>query len=104
LSSIIAAFAQWTRAKSFDTFGVFGPWIVTGLDPLAPRVRTVVAGKERRNYPVADMFFPPLDIVSRISHDMTLEPGDIIACGTSIGAGAMQDGDSVEIAIDGIGY
>lgn len=97
------AFPQWTRAKSFDSFGVFGPWIVTGIDPLPLRVRAVVAGKERQNYPVADMFFPPLDIVSRISHDMTLEPGDVIACGTSIGAGEMQDGDSVEIAIDGVG-
>jgi len=97
------AFPQWTRAKSFDTFGVFGPWIVTGLDPLQLRVRAIVAGKERQNYPVADMFFPPYELVSCLSRDMTLEPGDVIACGTSVGAGEMQDGDSVDIAIDGIG-
>lgn len=97
------SFPQWTRAKSFDTFGVFGPVVVTGLDPMALRVRAVVAGVERQNYPVADMFFPPYEIVSRLSQDMTLEPGDIIACGTSVGAGEMQDGDSVAIAIDGIG-
>jgi len=97
------SFPQWTRAKGFDTFGVFGPWIVTGLDPMQLRVRAVVAGVERQNYPVADMFFPPYEIVSRISQDMTLEPGDVIACGTSVGAGEMQDGDSVAIAIEGIG-
>jgi 2-keto-4-pentenoate hydratase/2-oxohepta-3-ene-1,7-dioic acid hydratase in catechol pathway len=97
------AFAQWTRAKSFDGFGIFGPWIATGLDPTVLRVRAVVEGQERQNYPVADMFFPPYEIVSRISRDMTLEPGDVIACGTSVGAGEMRDGDSVEIAIDGIG-
>ena len=97
------AFPQWTRAKSFDGFGIFGPWIVTGLDPLNLRVRATVAGIERQNYPVADMFFPPFEIVSRISHDMTLEPGDVIACGTSVGAGEMRDGESVEVAIDGIG-
>ena len=94
---------QWTRAKSFDTFGVFGPVVVSGLDPMELHVRAIVAGVERQNYPVADMFFPPHEIVARISQDMTLEPGDIIACGTSIGAGEMQDGDSVAIAIDGVG-
>ncbi len=97
------SFPQWTRAKSFDTFGVFGPYIVTGLDPMQLRVRTIVAGEERQNYPVADMFFPPDEIVARISQDMTLEPGDIIICGTSVGAGEMQDGDAVVVAIDGIG-
>jgi 2-keto-4-pentenoate hydratase/2-oxohepta-3-ene-1,7-dioic acid hydratase in catechol pathway len=97
------SFPQWTRAKSFDTFGVFGPVVVTGLDPMQLRVRAVVAGIERQNYPVADMFFPPYEIVARLSQDMTLEPGDVIACGTSVGAGEMQDGDSVAIAIEGVG-
>ena len=45
----------------------------------------------------------PAEIVSRISHDMTLEPGDVIACGTSVGAGGLNDGDSVEVVIDGVG-
>lgn len=97
------AFVHWTRAKSFDTFGPFGPVIATGLDPASLRVRAVVSGEERQNYPVGDMFFSPAEIVSRISHDMTLEPGDVIACGTSVGAGTLQHGDTVEIAIDGIG-
>lgn len=97
------AFVHWTRAKSFDTFGVFGPVITTGLDPATLHVRAVVAGEERQNYPVADMFFSPAEIVSRISHDMTLEPGDVIACGTSVGAGPLVAGDTVEVVIDGIG-
>jgi 2-keto-4-pentenoate hydratase/2-oxohepta-3-ene-1,7-dioic acid hydratase in catechol pathway len=50
-----------------------------------------------------DMFFSPAEIVSALSHDMTLEPGDVIACGTSVGAGPLQSGDTVEVAIDGIG-
>ena len=37
-----ASFAQWTRAKSFDTFGVIGPVIATGLDPLQLSVRTIL--------------------------------------------------------------
>jgi len=98
-----ATFAQWTRAKSYDTFGVFGPVIATGLDPSALVVRTILNGQERQNYPLADMIFPPARLVSLISQDMTLEPGDVIACGTSIGVGSMKPGSSVSIVIDGIG-
>ena len=97
------AFVHWTRAKSFDTFGVFGPTIATGLDPASLRVRAVLDGQTVQDYPVSDMFFSPLEIVSHLSHDMTLEPGDIIACGTSVGAGAMPDGALIEVEIDGIG-
>ena len=98
-----ATFAQWTRAKSFDTFGVFGPVVATGLDPLQLSVRTVLDGQERQNYPVADMVFPPARLVSLISQDMTLDPGDVIACGTSIGVGSMKAGSTVAVTIDGIG-
>ena len=96
-------FPQWTRAKGFDTFGVFGPVIATGIDPLALAVKTVLDGQERQNYPVSDMIFAPAALVSLISQDMTLEPGDVIACGTSIGVGSMKPGSTVSIVIDGIG-
>jgi len=97
-------FAQWARAKSFDTFGVFGPVIATGLDPMALSIRTVLDGKERQNYPVSDMIFPPLKLVSHLSRDMTLLPGDVIACGTSIGVSAMRAAsNAIEVSIEGIG-
>ena len=98
-----ATFAQWTRAKSFDTFGVFGPVIATGIDPAALSVKTILNGQERQNYPVADMIFPPAALVALISRDMTLEPGDVIACGTSVGVGSMKPGSTVSIVIEGIG-
>src|SRR3546814_10053902 len=79
-------FAQWTRAKSFDGFGALGPVIATDIDPTTFSVRTILNGDERQNYPVADMIFPPHRLVSLLSHDMTLLPGDVIACGTSIGS------------------
>jgi 2-keto-4-pentenoate hydratase/2-oxohepta-3-ene-1,7-dioic acid hydratase in catechol pathway len=96
-------FAQWTRAKSFDTFGVFGPAIATGIDPATLVVKTILNGQERQNYPVADIIFPPAKLVSLISQDMTLEPGDVIACGTSVGVGSMKPGSTVSVVIDGIG-
>ena len=97
-------FAQWTRAKSYDTFGVFGPVIATGIDPMTLTIRTVLNGDERQNYPVSDMTFPPRKLTSLLSHDMTLMPGDIIACGTSVGIGSMKEPEnSIDIIIEGIG-
>ena len=98
-----ASFAQWTRAKSFDTFGVFGPVIATGLDLNALTVRTLVNGRERQNYPCNDMIFSPAQIVSALSREMTLHPGDLIACGTSPGVLPMKPGTVVEVVIDGVG-
>jgi 2-keto-4-pentenoate hydratase/2-oxohepta-3-ene-1,7-dioic acid hydratase in catechol pathway len=96
-------FAQWARAKSYDSFGVFGPVVATGLDPATLVVRTTLNGQERQNYPVADMILPPAKIVSLISQDITLEPGDVICCGTSVGVGSMKPGSTVEVTIEGIG-
>ncbi len=97
------SFPQWTRAKSFDTFGVFGPVIATDVNPLDLSVKTLLNGKERQNYPVSDMLFKPAQIVSLLSRDMTLYPGDVICCGTSIGVGSMKPDSTIEIVIDGIG-
>jgi len=97
------SFAQWTRAKSFDGFAAFGPVIETDFDPAKARLRTVVGGRERQNYPLSDMFFSPLELVSRLSHDMTLEPGDVIFCGTSLGVLPMKAGSTVDVLIEGIG-
>lgn len=98
-----ASFAQWVRSKSFDTFGVFGPVVATGIDPAALTVKLTLNGQERQSYPVSDMIFPPARLVSLISRDMTLEPGDVICCGTSIGVGSMKPGSDVAVTIDGIG-
>ena len=98
-------FDQWTRAKSFDTFGPFGPVITTGVDPMKLVIRTLINGKERQNYPVSDMFFPPHKLVAMVSRDMTLEPGDIISCGTSLGAGPMPEAKNLmEVVIDGVAH
>jgi 2-keto-4-pentenoate hydratase/2-oxohepta-3-ene-1,7-dioic acid hydratase in catechol pathway len=96
-------FAQWCRAKSFDTFGCLGPVIATDLDLAGASVVTRLGDSERQNYPLADMIMRPEELVSRLSHDLTLLPGDVIACGTSLGVGSIRDGVSVEVTIGGIG-
>lgn len=97
------SFPQWSRAKGFDGFGILGPVIDTAFDPAGASVITRVDGRERQNYPLSDMFFNPVEIVSAISQDITLEPGDVILCGTSLGVLPMKPGARVEIQIDGIG-
>ena len=97
-------FPQWARAKSFDGFGPFGPVIATNVRPEQLWVRTILNGEERQRYPISDMVFPAATLVSRISHDMTLLPGDVICCGTSLGVGTIKGQRStIEIEIAGIG-
>lgn len=99
-----ATFAQWARAKGFDDFCPFGPVITTGIDPAKLAVRTILNGAERQSYPISDMIFGAQQLVSMISHDMTLLPGDLICCGTSLGVGAMKEQvNTVTVAIEGIG-
>ncbi|WP_296942569.1 fumarylacetoacetate hydrolase family protein [uncultured Massilia sp.] len=96
-------FPQWVRAKGFDTFCPFGPVIATGLNPAMLVVRTILNGEVRQDYPINDMVFSVAQLVSMISQDMTLEPGDLLLCGTSVGVGSMRPGSKIEVEIDGIG-
>jgi 2-keto-4-pentenoate hydratase/2-oxohepta-3-ene-1,7-dioic acid hydratase in catechol pathway len=98
-----ASFPQWARAKGCDSFGPIGPAIATGLDWSALRVKVALNGRVRQDYPANDMILPPARIVALISREMTLQPGDVIACGTSVGALPMRPGMTVAVTIDGIG-
>lgn len=104
---------QWTRGKSFDTFCPLGPVIVTSdeiPDPQALGLRCRVNGRTLQDGTTSDMVFGVAELISRLSQVMTLVPGDVIATGTPVGVGFartppifLQDGDTVEIEIDGIG-
>jgi 2-keto-4-pentenoate hydratase/2-oxohepta-3-ene-1,7-dioic acid hydratase in catechol pathway len=96
-------FDQWTRSKSYDTFGIFGPCITNDIDPMSLSVTTTVDGKVKQDYKTSDMFFNVYEIVSFLSHDMTLNPGDIIACGTNSGLGPMVSGETVTVSVSSIG-
>ena len=96
-------FDQWTRSKSYDTFGIFGPCITNGIDPMSLTITTTVDGDIKQDYKTSDMFFNVYEIVSFLSHDMTLNPGDIIACGTNSGLGPMVSGETVTVSISSIG-
>lgn len=94
---------QFTRAKSFDTFGPLGPWIDTDFAPADQRIRVHVNGELRQDSTLDKMVFQPRFLVAYVSRIMTLEPGDVITTGTPSGVGPLLPGDTVEVSIAGLG-
>lgn len=94
---------QFTRAKGFDTFCPVGPWLETELDPRDLGVRCLVSGALRQSGRTSQMVFSVAQLLSAMSHVMTLEPGDLLVTGTPEGVGPVVAGDELVIAIDGIG-
>jgi 2-keto-4-pentenoate hydratase/2-oxohepta-3-ene-1,7-dioic acid hydratase in catechol pathway len=104
---------QWVRGKSLDTFCPLGPVIVTPdeiPDPQSLNLGCSVSGQALQEANTRDMVFSVADLVSRLSHSFTLQPGDIIASGTPPGVGFsrkppifLRAGDTVKSWIEGIG-
>ena len=93
--------------KSFDTFAPIGPCVATADEVPEPNdlvVRFWNDGQLRHNYNTDDMEHRVPELVEFASTIMTLNTGDLIACGTNHeGLGALQDGETVEIEIERIG-
>jgi len=94
---------QWTRAKGFDTFCPFGPWIDTDFDPSDAVITCRVNGQMRQMASTRDMVFNVGVLIAFISSIMTLEPGDLIFTGTPAGISELKDGDEVSVEIEGLG-
>ncbi|WKZ36583.1 MAG: fumarylacetoacetate hydrolase family protein [Anaerolineales bacterium] len=94
---------QWTRAKGFDTFCPFGPWIDTEFDPSDAVVTCRVNGQMRQMASTRDMVFNVGTLIAYISSVMTLEPGDLIFTGTPAGVDELKNGDVVDVEIEGLG-
>jgi 2-keto-4-pentenoate hydratase/2-oxohepta-3-ene-1,7-dioic acid hydratase in catechol pathway len=94
---------QWTRAKGFDTFCPFGPWVDTEFDASDAIITCRVSGQPRQMASTRDMVFNVSMLIAFITSVMTLEPGDLIFTGTPAGVGPLADGDEVEVEIEGLG-
>jgi 2,4-didehydro-3-deoxy-L-rhamnonate hydrolase len=104
---------QWTRAKSFDTFSPLGPLVVPASeipDPQALRIRCILNGETLQDSSTSEMVFSVAELVSYVSHGITLEPGDLLVTGTPAGVGFtrtppvfLHAGDEVTVEIEGIG-
>ena len=94
---------QFTRGKSFDTFCPIGPVIETDLDVSDIRVICSVNGETRQDGRTSQMVFTVDFLVRYISHQMTLQAGDVIATGTPSGVSKLSPGDVCEVTVEGIG-
>ncbi|MFC5380446.1 fumarylacetoacetate hydrolase family protein [Aquipuribacter nitratireducens] len=96
---------QWARAKGFDTFCPLGPWLVTAdelaVDDLA--LTTRLDGQVVQSGRTSQMIHDVVSVVSHVSEAFTLLPGDVILTGTPSGVGPLQDGQVVEVEVEGIG-
>jgi 2-keto-4-pentenoate hydratase/2-oxohepta-3-ene-1,7-dioic acid hydratase in catechol pathway len=94
--------SQWARAKSFDTFTPLGPLVETKIDPNELNIQLFQNGQLRQNSNTKQLIFKPAELVSFISTNLTLLPGDVILTGTPGGIGPIQSGDKLEVRIQGL--
>ena len=94
---------QWARSKGFDTFCPLGPWIETDFNHSGIHLESRVNGEKRQASSTKDMIFDVETIVSYVSQNVTLLPGDVILTGSPAGISKISAGDLVECEIEGIG-
>jgi len=94
---------QWMRSKGFDTFCPVGPWVETDWVPAQQRIWSEVDGEVRQDDLLGSMIFDVPRIISHISQNMTLLPGDIVLTGTPSGISGIASGQVVKCGVDGIG-
>lgn len=94
---------QWARAKGFDGSCPLGPWIETELDPSDLRIASRVDGQTKQDSSTAQMVFSVAEIIAYASAAFTLLPGDVILTGTPAGVGQVDEGDRIEVEVEGIG-
>ena len=103
----------WDKGKGCDTFAPLGPWMVTPDEipnPHQLRLWLSLNGKMMQDGNTDDLIFNIPQLISYLSHFMTLLPGDVISTGTPAGVGLgftpniyLKEGDIVELGIDGLG-
>ena len=94
---------QWARSKGFDTFCPLGPWVETEFLPDGQVIESRVNGEVRQNVAITEMVHNIPNIISYVSKNMSLLPGDIILTGSPAGISVIKSGDMIECEIEGIG-
>jgi 2-keto-4-pentenoate hydratase/2-oxohepta-3-ene-1,7-dioic acid hydratase in catechol pathway len=94
---------QWARSKAFDTFCPLGPWIETEFVPDGQIVESRIDGETKQHASIDLMLHNVPKIISYVSQNMTLLPGDLILTGTPAGISRIGSGQLIECEIEGIG-
>jgi 2-keto-4-pentenoate hydratase/2-oxohepta-3-ene-1,7-dioic acid hydratase in catechol pathway len=93
--------------KSFDTYGVMGPWLTTRdeiPDPSKLTFRLTVNGEDRQVDSLGRLVLGVADLVEHVSSVMTVHPGDVIFSGTPPSSvGPVVPGDVMHMQMDGLG-
>ncbi len=100
--TIQKAESQWARCKSFDTFTPLGPFVETKIEAADLSIQQFQNGQLRQNSNTSQLIFKPAELVSFISTNLTLLPGDVILTGTPSGVGPIKSGDKLEVRIQGM--
>lgn len=90
---------RFTRAKGYDTFCPLSDVRLPSLDWAHARIQCRVDGALRQDGALADLSHPPAELLSQVSHVMTLEPGDIVSFGTPAGVGPIRSGETIEVTL-----
>ncbi|XVH33409.1 fumarylacetoacetate hydrolase family protein (plasmid) [Haloferacaceae archaeon DSL9] len=95
---------NWIRGKAFDGAAPLGPVLATPDEvPDDAEIQLRVNGEVKQDSSISKFIFDVPELIEEITTYMTLEAGDVISTGTPAGVGALSDGDSVEVEIEGIG-
>lgn len=95
---------NWVRGKSFDNSAPIGPVIPSpDLVPKNPRIKLRHNGKTKQDSAGDEFVFSVPEVIASITKLITLEPGDVIAMGTTSGVGSLSNGDMTEVEIEGVG-
>ena len=94
---------QWARSKGFDSFCPLGPWVETEFSPDGQVIESRINGEVRQNVAITEMVHNIPSIISYVSKNMSLLPGDIILTGSPAGISVINSGDMIECEIEGIG-
>jgi 2-keto-4-pentenoate hydratase/2-oxohepta-3-ene-1,7-dioic acid hydratase in catechol pathway len=94
---------QWARSKAFDTFCPLGPWIETEFVPDGQVLESRIDGETKQQGSIDLMIHNIPRIISFVSQNMTLLPGDVILTGTPAGISQINSGQLVECEVEGIG-
>jgi 2-keto-4-pentenoate hydratase/2-oxohepta-3-ene-1,7-dioic acid hydratase in catechol pathway len=94
---------NWVRGKSFDNAAPMGPVVAPpSAVPADAHIELRLNGETRQASSRSELMFEVPELIEEITTYLTLEPGDVIATGTPAGVGALSDGDTVEVDIEGI--
>jgi len=95
---------NWVRGKAFDGAAPLGPVLATPDEvPSDASVELRVNGETKQSSDRSHLMFDVPTLIEEITTYLTLEPGDVISTGTPEGVGALSDGDTVEVEIEGVG-